>query len=92
MPMVTRGPSPSRELERSSQATAKSSISLEGGGPQFFSEIVAAANDRWHELIASMGITVLLNGKHGPCSVCCGRDSFRSLRRARHIDLWARWM
>jgi putative DNA primase/helicase len=36
------------------------------------------AQGRWHDILVSMGIeSSRLNGKHGPCPICSGKDRFR---------------
>ncbi|MXQ71703.1 DUF927 domain-containing protein [Aeromonas caviae] len=41
------------------------------------SDVVAAANGRWPDLLTAVGIYIPLRGKHGPCPACGGKDRFR---------------
>lgn len=41
-------------------------------------EVIDAARGRWHQLLGGFGVRAeLLNGRHGPCPGCGGRDRFR---------------
>ena len=43
----------------------------------FVSDVAAAANGRWHEVLHALGINVPGRKRHGPCPLCGGRDRFR---------------
>jgi len=43
----------------------------------FVSDVVAAANGQWPELLATLGVVVPPRKQHGPCPACGGRDRFR---------------
>lgn len=43
-----------------------------------YTEARELARGRWHYLLQSLGIEALhLNGRHGPCPICGGKDRFR---------------
>lgn len=43
----------------------------------FVSDVVAAANGQWPELLATLGVVVPPRRQHGPCPACGGHDRFR---------------
>ncbi|MFL9691747.1 DUF927 domain-containing protein [Aeromonas veronii] len=43
----------------------------------FVTDVASAANGRWPELLAMVGIDTPSRGKHGPCPACGGGDRFR---------------
>lgn len=43
----------------------------------FVSDVVAAANGQWPELLATLGVVVPPRKQHGPCPACGGHDRFR---------------
>lgn len=43
----------------------------------FVSDVVAAANGQWPELLTALGIVVPPRKQHGPCPACGGHDRFR---------------
>ena len=46
------------------------------GGPSF-AEVKQQANGKWPDILATLGVPVSANGKHGPCPGCGGKDRFR---------------
>ncbi|WP_198926249.1 primase-helicase zinc-binding domain-containing protein, partial [Acidithiobacillus thiooxidans] len=49
-----------------------------GKEPVGFPEVAAAARGHWKTLLPSLGVdTHALNGKHGACPGCGGKDRFR---------------
>ncbi|MFM4976651.1 MULTISPECIES: DUF927 domain-containing protein [Aeromonas] len=43
----------------------------------FVSDVAAAANGHWPDLLTAVGIDTPHRGKHGPCPACGGKDRFR---------------
>ena len=35
------------------------------------------AQGRWQGILAELGLSDYLSGKHGPCPICGGKDRFR---------------
>lgn len=43
----------------------------------FVSDVAAAANGQWPQILRGLGVEVPGGGKHGPCPMCGGKNRFR---------------